>query len=125
MSGFWGYNRARVSARRPESLARCDRCSFVWNLRDLRFQSYYQGPTLQNTNVLVCPDCLDIPNEQTRTTIIPPDPVPLLNPRPENYAQEIPTFFVSEVDEDTFISEDGLKFVTEDTLSPSQITPDS
>ena len=121
MSGFRGYQRARISASNPESLGRCDRCSFVWNLKELRWQHYWQGPTLQNTMMLVCRDCLDIPNEQTRTVVMPPDPLPVLNPRIENYAQEIPNFFTTEVDEDTFISEDGLKFVTEDTLSADQI----
>ncbi len=114
--GFVGYQRARISARNPRSIARCDRCSFVWNLNTLRFQYYYQGPTLQNTGFLVCRDCLDLPNEQTRTIVLPPDPLPVLNPRIEDYAQEIPNFFVDEVSEDSFISEDGLHFVSEDTL---------
>jgi hypothetical protein len=29
-----------------------------------------------------------VPNEQLRARIIPPDPVPVANPRPENYAAE-------------------------------------
>jgi len=34
---------------------------------------------------LVCKSCLDVPQEQLRTIILPPDPVPISNPRPENY----------------------------------------
>src|SRR4029077_19610984 len=115
MGGFWGYSRARVSARNPRSLGRCDRCGFIWNRDALSWQYYYRGPDLQNTNFLVCRDCLDVPNPQTRTIIIPPDPVPILNPRIENYTADITSYLSSE-DGDHFITEDGDTFITEDTL---------
>jgi hypothetical protein len=35
--------------------------------------------------MLVCPSCLDRPNEQLRTITLPPDPVPIMNARPEYY----------------------------------------
>jgi len=40
---------------------------------------------LVRTGFLVHTDFLDIPNEQFRTLIIPPDPDPLFNARPEPY----------------------------------------
>jgi hypothetical protein len=41
---------------------------------------------LQNIKVLVCTvTCLDKPQEQFRTIILPPDPMPVLNARPEPY----------------------------------------
>ena len=117
MGGFWGYQRARVHARHPESLGRCDRCAAVWNLKTLRFQYYYQGPTLQNTFMLVCRDCLDIPNPQTRTIVIPPDPLPVLNPRIEAYAQEIASYLSTE-DDDVLTTEDGYPLITETDPPP-------
>lgn len=38
-----------------------------------------------NTRVLVCDECLDIPQRQLGTIILSPDPVPLANARPEQY----------------------------------------
>lgn len=110
MSGPWGYSHARISARNPESLGRCDRCGFTWNLKRLRFQYYWRGPDLKNTNFLVCPDCLDVPNENVRTIVLPPDPVPVLNPRIEDYAQETNNYFVTEDSETYFVAEDGVTF---------------
>lgn len=38
---------------------------------------------MQNLRILVCPKCYDLPNEQLRSILIPADPVPLQNPRPQ------------------------------------------
>ena len=38
--------------------------------------------------LLVCRDCLDIPNESLKAIIIGPDSVPPRWPRPYNYAQQ-------------------------------------
>jgi hypothetical protein len=78
--------RARVSPRSPRAAAQCDRCSFVFNHSDLRFQFDYRGTTLQNTRLLVCRRCEDVPNQQLRAIVIPADPVPISNPRVPNYA---------------------------------------
>jgi hypothetical protein len=41
--------------------------------------------------MLVCEYCLDVPNRQLGTIILPPDPLPILNARPEQYdIDEIP-----------------------------------
>jgi hypothetical protein len=34
---------------------------------------------------LVCDECLDKPNPQLKARLMPPDPVPIANPRPELY----------------------------------------
>jgi hypothetical protein len=47
---------------------------------------FQQGPRLFNLRILVCPECLDIPQENGRTIVLPPDPIPIQNPRPEAYA---------------------------------------
>jgi hypothetical protein len=46
---------------------------------------WQQGPRLFNKRILVCPGCLDVPQESGRTITLPPDPVPIADPRPENY----------------------------------------
>lgn len=121
MAGFWGYTHARISARRPESLGRCDRCGFTYNLRALRWQYQWAGQQLINLNVLVCSTCLDVPNEQLRTLILPPDPVPVLNPRQENYDQETNNFFVTEDLENYFVSEDGVTLFITESAPPDPI----
>jgi hypothetical protein len=64
----------------------------TYNLRDLRWQNQWQGNRLVNLRLLVCTrTCLDVPQIQLRTLILPPDPVPVLNPRPEMYSAEVPS----------------------------------
>jgi hypothetical protein len=73
--------------RAPRATAICDRCGFMYNHDQLQWQwDWQQGPRLFNLRILVCPTCLDIPQESGRTIDLPPDPVPIANPRPENYA---------------------------------------
>ena len=81
------FGRARVSSQAVEAAGVCDRCSFVYTHRDLQWQYEYAGVSLQNTRILVCQRCLDEPQPQNRAIIIPPDPVPIQNPRPELYQQ--------------------------------------
>lgn len=38
---------------------------------------------MQNLRILVCRDCYDKPQEQLRSIVIPPDPMPVINARPE------------------------------------------
>jgi hypothetical protein len=40
---------------------------------------------MQNLQLLVCEYCEDEPQRQLGTIILPPDPVAVLNARPENY----------------------------------------
>jgi len=81
------HGKARISARYPEALGLCDRCQFMYNLGDLQWQwDWQQGPRLKNLYKLVCMPCLDKPQESGRTIVLPPDPIPVANARPENYA---------------------------------------
>lgn len=80
------YGRARISRSSPRALGTCDRCAFTYNLEDLHWQWQWAGPDLQNLRVLVCDTCLDVPNEQLRVIDIPADPLPVMNPRPEQAA---------------------------------------
>lgn len=77
--------RARVNARSPQAAAICQRCGFVYNRVDIRYQYDWTGTSLQNLRVLVCDRCYDEPQEQARSIVIPADPVPVVNPSPEFY----------------------------------------
>lgn len=80
----WGNtSRIRTDNRSPRAAAVCDRCGFGWNHNALTFQVEFAGDRLVSTNMLVCPDCYDIPNPQVKTIRIPADPVPIANPRPQ------------------------------------------
>ena len=80
---------AAVSASNPEAFAQCDRCGFWYNRGALVFQTQWAGQHLYQTGDLVCRNrCFDIPNEQLRTIILPPDPPPIINARPPNLTYE-------------------------------------
>ncbi len=75
-----------TSISNPSSAAICDRCGFRYNHRDLSWQFQWAGDKQTNLRILVCPECLDIPQIQLKTPHLPPDPIPTKDPRPENYA---------------------------------------
>jgi len=77
--------RARVSAKKPQAQAVCDRCGIWYNYVDLQWQYDWRGTSLQNIRLLVCRTCLDTPQEQLRAILLPADPVPITYPRPENF----------------------------------------
>jgi len=80
------HGRATIDPRSPRALGTCDRCGFLVNHWTLQVQKRYQGPRLRDLGTLVCDSCLDVPNEQERTIMLPIDPVTTDNARPENYA---------------------------------------
>ncbi len=61
----------------------CDRCQFVYELDQLQYQYDYRGDTLTNTRFRVCYVCRDKPYEGNRPVKLPPDPLPLIDPRVE------------------------------------------
>jgi hypothetical protein len=79
------HGKARVDSRKPQAHAICDRCGFRYNHVDLVWEVQWIGPRLQNLRFLVCKTCYDKPQEQRRTIVLPPDPLPILNPRPEDF----------------------------------------
>lgn len=124
------YSRASVDSRYPRALACCDRCGFTWNHYKLQWQYQWQGTKLQNIRLLVCPDCIDVPQEQLRTIIIPPDPIPIGNPRPDphnlelysssppGYASGAPNVLTTESG-DFLTTADGTPLITEINVTPS------
>jgi hypothetical protein len=79
------HGHAIINPAHPVSTAICDRCSRLFNITALSWQYQWAGPRLQNLRLLVCQSCLDVPQPQLKPRILPPDPVPTLNARPENF----------------------------------------
>lgn len=57
----------------------------ISNHENMQFQWDWAGTKLVKKRILVSVDELDVPQEQLRTIILPPDPPPIMNARPENY----------------------------------------
>lgn len=80
------HGNARISAVSPSALGVCQRCGFLFNLSDLKYQyDWQQGPRLKNLRIKVCRTCMDVPQENGRTVVLPADPVPVAFPLPEDY----------------------------------------
>lgn len=78
----------------------------------LTFQFQYAGPNLQNLRLLVCPNCLDVPQPQLKPRILPPDPVPIMNARPFNYPLA-ENGNITTNDATPITTEDGVNITTE------------
>lgn len=79
------HGRASVSSRNPRAFGICDRCGFLYNHDQLQWQFDWAGASLINTRVLVCRPCNDVQQPQLRAIILPADPVPIQNPRVQDY----------------------------------------
>ena len=77
--------RAVANSAAPAAAGQCDRCGFVYQRNQLKFQWDFRGPVLQNTRILVCSRCYDQPAEQLRSIVIPADPMPIMQPRVPDY----------------------------------------
>ena len=77
--------RASTSSSNPRAHAICDRCGFRYNHDNLQWQFDWRGATMQNIRILVCNTCLDDPQQQQRAIVVPADPVPILNPRVQDF----------------------------------------
>ena len=74
--------RARISTRHPKAMGESDRSGFWYPLHEMRRQYQWAGNKLVDTGLLVGPDEEDVPQDQYRSLILPPDPRPVPNPRP-------------------------------------------
>lgn len=79
--------RARTSVTNPQAHAICDRCGFRYNHTDLQWQYDWRGATMQNVRILVCNTCYDTPQEQLRAIVVPADPMPIMQPRTQDFVQ--------------------------------------
>ena len=80
---YWSSpQRAPVNSRHPESQGTCDRCGQIWHHSKLNKQMFWAGNDLKWDGFLTCPPCTDLPFELFRPLKLPPDPIPIVNPRP-------------------------------------------
>lgn len=84
--------RARISSVSPQAQAVCMRCGNWFNRVDLQFQFDWRGASMQNLFLLVCRECSDIPQQQLRSIVVPPDPVPIFYPSVESFEQDETNF---------------------------------
>lgn len=85
---YRGTGRATVNADHPAAFAVCQRCGAWRNHVDLTWQFDFRGNSLANLQILVCKEverCNDKPFEFFRPILVGPDPVPIKDPRPENF----------------------------------------
>lgn len=123
--------RARTSSRNPQAHAICDRCGFRYNHVNLSWQFDWAGASLINKRLLVCNTCNDTPQQQLRAIIVPADPMPIMNPRLQDFATAEtntratsgqntvdPTTNIPVVNGDTRITQDDKVRVTQETGEP-------
>lgn len=79
------HGKARVSPSNPRAFAICDRCGFLYNHSDLKWQMDYAGAGLINKRILSCNSCLDVPQKQLKAIVLPADPMPIQNSRVQDY----------------------------------------
>lgn len=123
--------RARTDANNPQAHAICDRCGFRYNHINLRWQYDWRGASLMNLRFLVCDTCYDAPQEQLRAIVVPADPVPIDQPRLQDFVTAEtntratsgqntidPTTNIPVINGDTRITEDDKVRVTQQTGEP-------
>lgn len=104
----------------------CDRCGLIDNLSRMQFQyDFLGGSTPQNLHLLHCSRCMDDLNYQRKLIIIPPDPPPIFNTRPENYVVDETNWLTTD-DGSILTTDDGVPFITSepnpaDSASASQL----
>ena len=79
--------RARTSPKNPQAHAICDRCGGRYNHVNLSWQFDWAGAALINKRILVCNHCMDTPQQQLRSIVLPADPPVVMNARPEYFIQ--------------------------------------
>jgi hypothetical protein len=77
--------RAYTNPAAPTAAGICDRCGFVHQHSSLRWQYDWRGASLANIRLLVCNTCYDKAQPQLRAIVLPADPVPIANPRTQDF----------------------------------------
>jgi hypothetical protein len=94
----------------------------------MAFQYDYLGGSVpQNLGLLVCGTCTDALNFQQKLLILPPDPRPIFNTRPESYAVDETNWLTTDT-EDVITTESGDPLITSipnpDTETVAGSTPE-
>lgn len=85
---YKGNYRAQVNPSNLDSFAICDVCGKLWNHSQLQFQYDWAGTELINLGYMACPDDYDKPFTPRKVIILPPDPLPIKDPRPPAWATQ-------------------------------------
>jgi hypothetical protein len=99
-------DQARVNPNDPRRAAACERCGRIHNLESLTPQYRWAGMQLINTNVYVCPRCLDVSVPFERAIILQADPPPTFLARPIRF---------DDAEDDFITAEDGTPLIDETT----------
>jgi hypothetical protein len=68
----------------PHGLAICDGCGFMVQHTELREKKDYRGGSVPvGLSLRVCGTCDDVPQPYYGRLLLRPDPIPLMNPRPD------------------------------------------
>jgi hypothetical protein len=113
------HGRAKASPSNPRAWGVCDRCNLLYNHNKLSWQFDWAGPQLINKRILVCQTCMDAPQQQLRTFALPPDPVPIQNPRPEQYQSDFVTYLLTQAG-DNLVTQSELKIITQNSVPPPE-----
>ncbi len=95
----------------PKAVGVCDGCGWWIQHSQLKKQLEYRGGSTPVWNgFLVCSKCYDVPNEapQFKRLVLPPDPVPVLNPRVEQATNSGFGYWVLETGEYVNTLDDSL-----------------
>jgi hypothetical protein len=84
----------------------------------------WAGTQLINRRILVYEDEYDTPNRQLGTIILPPDPVSILNARPENYTIDELTYRLTQSGQQRYCM-DGTARIESNSQNTVFITDDT
>jgi hypothetical protein len=90
---------AVTNSRKPEAFGVCDRCGRWFNLYRLKWQYEWSGTQLINLRLLVCDvgnGCLDIPQPQLKARVVEADPIPVRDPRVQDFYDAGVDFLVTD-----------------------------
>lgn len=91
--------RTRTDPTSPRAWGTSDRNGHIGQHQDMVWQYDWAGTQLINKRILIHKDELDQPQRQLGTIILPPDPLPVMNARPEPYLiDEVPVSTRTTVD---------------------------
>lgn len=112
------HGHVRVNSRSPRAAGICDRCGFPYQHNTLRWQWDFAGLRLQNLKILVCSRCYDTPNRQIGAKPVSPDPLPILNARPEPFTATGFSYDESNIMEQPFsLGLDGVQLLMPDGVT--------
>lgn len=95
--GFRGNPRGASKDPHQGPWATCDRCGFIYSMSRMQFQyDFVGGPEPQDLHLLVCNKCLDDLNFQQKFFVLPGDPQPFMNTRPEQYVADESSWLTTE-----------------------------